>query len=240
MVLRSIDVVFGNAAPFLVETVEVIAQMFFERARRTEMTKAPRAGTPQNTMQNPDRPLCCRIARREDTMPIRRWLLSVAVAGVGCLGAWSAQAQTAKAALKDVSGKDVGQVQLLQTPHGVLIKLSVKGLPAGDHAFHIHAVGKCEPPFTSAGGHFNPTGHKHGMEAADGPHAGDMPNLHIPAGGELTVEIANPMISLVKGQPNSVFDADGSAIIIHAGADDYKTDPTGNAGDRIACGVIAE
>ena len=78
------------------------------------------------------------------------------------------------------------------------------------------------------------------MEAAEGSHAGDMPNLFVPASGELTVEIANPMISLVKGQPNSVFDADGSALIIHAGADDYKTDPTGNAGDRIACGVIVE
>jgi Cu-Zn family superoxide dismutase len=173
-------------------------------------------------------------------MPIGRWLLSVAVAGAGCLAAVSAQAETAKAALKDAGGKDVGQVQLLQTPHGVLIKLTLKGVPAGDHAFHVHAVGKCEPPFTSAGGHFNPSSHKHGMEAADGPHAGDMPNLHIPASGELVVEIANPMISLVKGQPNTVFDADGSAIIIHAGADDYKTDPTGNAGDRIACGVITE
>jgi Cu-Zn family superoxide dismutase len=78
------------------------------------------------------------------------------------------------------------------------------------------------------------------MEAAEGQHAGDMPNLHVPANGELVVEIANPMITLAKGQPNSVFDADGSAIIIHAGVDDYKTDPTGNAGDRIACGVIVE
>src|SRR5262245_12111257 len=161
-------------------------------------------------------------------------------ADAGCLVSLAAEAQTAKAALKDASGKDVGQVQLLQTPHGVLLKLSVKGVPPGDHAFHVHAVGKCEPPFTSAGGHFNPAGKKHGMEAVEGSHAGDMPNLHIPANGELVVEIANPMISLVKGQPNTVFDADGSAIIIHAGADDYKTDPTGNAGDRIACGVIVD
>ena len=173
-------------------------------------------------------------------MSIRRWLFAGALAMAGCFATLSAEAQTAKAALKDATGKDVGQVQLLQTPHGVLIKLTVKGVPPGDHAFHVHAVGKCEPPFTSAGGHFNPETHKHGMEAADGPHAGDMPNLHIPPGGELVVEIANPMISLAKGQKNSVFDADGSAIIIHTGADDYKTDPTGNAGDRIACGVITE
>jgi Cu-Zn family superoxide dismutase len=169
-----------------------------------------------------------------------RLFASLAAVMAGCVVSVSAQAQTAKASLKDGSGKDVGQVQLLQTPHGVLLKLSVKGVPPGEHAFHVHAVGKCEPPFTSAGGHFNPASHKHGMAAADGLHAGDMPNLFIPANGELVVQVANPMISLVKGQPNSVFDTDGSAIIIHAGADDYKTDPTGNAGDRIACGVIVE
>jgi len=171
-------------------------------------------------------------------MRIGRLLCSLTVLTAGCLVSLSAEAQTAKASLKDAAGKDVGQVELLQTPHGVLIKLSVKGVPAGDHAFHIHAVGKCEPPFTSAGPHFNPANRKHGMEAADGAHAGDMPNLHIPPSGELVVEVANPMISLAKGQPNSVFDADGSAIVIHAGADDYRSDPAGNAGDRIACGVI--
>jgi len=171
-------------------------------------------------------------------MRIGRLLCSLTVLAAGCLVSLSAEAQTAKASLKDAAGKDVGRVELLQTPHGVLIKLSVMGIPAGDHAFHIHAVGKCEPPFTSAGPHFNPDNKKHGMEAADGAHAGDMPNLHIPPSGELIVEVANPMISLAKGQPNSVFDADGSAIVIHAGADDYKSDPAGNAGDRIACGVI--
>ena len=173
-------------------------------------------------------------------MRVGRFFLSLVVLTAGCLVSLSAQAQTAKASLKDASGKDVGLVQLRQTAHGVLLKLTLKGLPAGEHAFHVHAVGKCEPPFTSAGPHFNPTGHKHGIEAADGPHAGDMPNLHIPANGELVVEVANPMISLVKGQPNSVFDADGSTIIIHAGADDYKTDPAGNSGDRIACGIIVQ
>ncbi|MBS0523429.1 MAG: superoxide dismutase family protein [Proteobacteria bacterium] len=162
----------------------------------------------------------------------------IAVLGIACTVAISGHAETAKALLRDKTGKDVGTVDLVQTPHGVLLKLSVKGIPAGEHAFHVHAVGKCEPPFTSAGGHFNPGGRKHGMEAADGPHAGDMPNLHVPPSGELAVEVVNPAISLVRGQPNSVFDADGSAAIIHAGADDYKTDPAGNAGDRIACGVI--
>src|ERR1700760_2513637 len=101
-------------------------------------------------------------------MPVGRYFLSLAVLAAAGLASLSAQAQTAKASLKDAGGKDVGQVALLQTPHGVLIKLSVKGVPAGEHAFHVHAVGKCEPPFTSAGGHFNPGGKKHGMEATDG------------------------------------------------------------------------
>jgi Cu-Zn family superoxide dismutase len=148
------------------------------------------------------------------------------------------QAQTAKATLQTADGKDAGSVALAQTPNGVLISMSVKGLPPGEHAFHVHAVGKCEAPFTSAGGHFNPGGKKHGLLAQDGSHAGDMPNLHIPASGDLTIEVLNPMITLEKGKPNSVFDADGSAVIIHAGKDDYKTDPTGEAGGRIVCGVV--
>ena len=151
-----------------------------------------------------------------------------------------AAAQVAKATLKDATGKDVGTVNLVQTSNGVLIKLSVKGLSPGERAFHIHAVGKCEPPFTTAGGHFNPGGKKHGLAAADGAHAGDKPNLHIPANGDLTVEVLNTAITLVQGRPNSVFDADGSSIIVHAGADDHKTDPAGNAGDRIVCGIITD
>lgn len=150
----------------------------------------------------------------------------------------SACAESAKAALKNADGKDVGSVTLTQLPEGVLLNLAIKGLPAGEHAFHVHAVGKCEAPFTSAGGHFNPGGKKHGVMAADGHHAGDMPNLHIPSTGELAVEVVNAAITLEKGKPNSVFDADGSAVIVHAGKDDYKTDPTGDAGGRIACGVI--
>lgn len=149
-----------------------------------------------------------------------------------------AAAQTATAPLKDAQGKEVGSVNLTQTPRGVLINLAVKGLPPGEHAFHVHAVGKCEAPFTTAGGHFNPDGKKHGLLAADGAHAGDMPNLHIPQSGDLTVEVVNAAITLEKGKPNSVFDADGSAMVIHAGSDDYKTDPTGEAGGRIACGVV--
>ena len=151
----------------------------------------------------------------------------------------AAAADLATAQLKDRSGKAIGDVDLTQTPGGVLLRVSVKGLAPGEHAFHIHAVGKCEAPFDSAGGHFNPGSHKHGIVAGPG-HAGDMPNLHVPQSGDLMVEVLNTAITLEKGKPNSVFDADGSALVIHAKADDYRSDPAGNAGDRIACGVVQE
>ena len=150
----------------------------------------------------------------------------------------AASAQSGKATLKDAGGKEVGSAQLSQTPHGVLVRLTLKGIPAGEHAFHIHQTGKCEPPFTTAGGHFNPGSKKHGVMAADGPHAGDMPNLHVPADGNLAVEVVNAAVTLDKDKPNSLYKPEGTALIIHAGKDDYKTDPTGDAGGRIACGVI--
>jgi len=150
-----------------------------------------------------------------------------------------AAAQSAKAVLHDKSGKEVGTVDLLQTPGGVLLKLAVKGLPAGEHAFHIHAAAKCEPPaFTSAGPHFNPTNEKHGILSGHG-HAGDMPNLHVPQNGELSVEVLNTPITLETGKPNSLFHPAGTAVVVHEGVDDYKSDPAGNAGPRFACGVIA-
>ena len=154
------------------------------------------------------------------------------------LTATAASANSAKAMLKNAEGADVGRVELTQVDDGVLLQVALKGLPPGDHAFHIHAVGKCEPPFTSAGGHFNPANKKHGMMAADGHHAGDMPNLVVPTSGELKLEVVNTAITLDKDKPNSVLKPDGRAFVIHAAPDDYKTDPTGDAGGRIACGVI--
>jgi superoxide dismutase, Cu-Zn family len=164
-------------------------------------------------------------------------------AGAGLLAAGfafaaSAQApQIAHADLKDKSGKAVGSADLTQLRSGVLIKLSVKDVKSGEHAVHVHAVGKCEPPFESAGPHFNPGNHKHGLLSGEG-HAGDLPNLHIPQNGDLEVEMLAPNVTLEQGKPNSLLDNDGSSLVIHAKADDYKSDPAGDSGDRIACGVI--
>jgi superoxide dismutase, Cu-Zn family len=173
-------------------------------------------------------------------MRVLEFLGTASAAAVLAIGlALPAAAQSAKAPLKDKSGQDVGAVEFTQTQAGVLLKVAVKGLPAGEHAFHIHAVGKCEPPFESAGPHFNPGNHKHGMMSGEG-HAGDMPNLHVPPSGALAVEVVNAAITLDKGKPNSIFNPAGTAVVIHIGKDDYRSDPAGNAGDRIACGVIGE
>ncbi len=144
-------------------------------------------------------------------------------------------AERAMAKLKNPKGESVGEVRLMETPHGTLLHARFSNLPPGAHAFHVHTVGKCEPPFKSAGGHFNPGGKKHGFLAADGLHAGDMPNIHVPASGSLEIEVLNTLLKL----DSSLFDADGAAIVLHEGPDDYKTDPAGAAGGRIACGVIS-
>lgn len=122
--------------------------------------------------------------------------------------------------------------------NGVWLNVSIESLPAGTHAFHIHETGKCEGDFKSAGGHFAPAGNKHGILVKGGSHAGDMPNIHVPADGSLNIEVFAPDVTLDKGAENSLFDADGSAIVIHEGIDDYKSQPSGDAGARIACGVV--
>jgi Cu/Zn superoxide dismutase len=129
-------------------------------------------------------------------------------------------------------------LRLLKNPGGVKVTATVTGLAgnAGEHGIHIHAVGQCTPDFSAAGGHFNPTNAQHGLNNPAGPHGGDGPNLQL-ADGSATYEVVNDRVTLGSG-PNSLFDADGSALVVHAGPDDQVTDPSGNSGDRIACGVI--
>ena len=145
----------------------------------------------------------------------------------------------ASAKLSSSDGKDVGTVAFAQVRDGVQLRLALKGLPPGEHAFHIHAVGKCEPPaFTSAGPHFNPEQKKHGLKSQEGHHAGDMENLKVPKNGRLTLTVVNKKVTLEKGKPNSLLQDAGTAVVIHANPDDHTSDPAGNAGDRIACGLI--
>ena len=146
----------------------------------------------------------------------------------------------ARAQLVDAEGNVVATATLRETAgHGVLIRLEAERLPAGEHAFHIHQTGRCEPPsFESAGGHYAPRGRQHGFLVPAGPHAGDLPNLHIPQGGRHVVEVLAAGVTLRPGAPNTLFDEDGSALVVHAGPDDYRSQPAGNAGGRVACGVI--
>lgn len=141
-------------------------------------------------------------------------------------------------AMKGPDGSDMGTVEVTSTPLGVLFKADLSGLPQGTHAFHIHETGKCDGDFTSAGGHYNPGDNAHGFLAAEGPHAGDMTNFVVPSSdGAAEFEEFNAMVTLA-GSDAPLNDADGSALMVHSGADDYISQPTGDAGGRISCGVI--
>lgn len=141
--------------------------------------------------------------------------------------------------MTNTEGKIIGTATLTQKSEGVNVAISASNLPKGTHGFHIHEKGICElPDFESAGGHFNPTDAKHGFDNPDGPHAGDLPNLEVGEDGKVEESFLAEMVTLKKGQPNSLLKKSGTSLVIHADADDNVSQPAGNAGDRIACGVI--
>jgi Cu-Zn family superoxide dismutase len=147
-------------------------------------------------------------------------------------------AQTAHADILNAKGEKVGTATIQPAKLGARINLNVSQLPPGTHALHIHAAGKCDPPdFKSAGSHFNPDNKKHGSKNPEGPHAGDLPNFDVKADGTARVSVVAKNVKLGNG-PNSLFHPDGTALVVHEKADDYMTDPAGNAGARIACGVV--
>jgi Cu-Zn family superoxide dismutase len=168
----------------------------------------------------------------------------IIIAAICAFGATQALAQsagpTAKASFADATGAALGTAQLTQTEKGVLIDIDLKNVPPGPHGFHIHQTGKCDgaAKFTTAGGHFGVGGQEHGYHSGKGPHAGDLPNLIVPEGGALKQQIFTPGVTLGSGE-NSLFDADGSALVIHAKGDDYRSQPAGDSGDRIACAVTS-
>lgn len=171
----------------------------------------------------------------------RAVLVAAAVASVGgCTTLRTAAERVASTTIDfaDATGATRGSGLLWQDPLGVVhVDLQLVGLPPGPHGIHFHAVGRCDGDFSSAGPHYNPLNRKHGLNAPDGPHAGDAPNFTAGADGRARVQFTTDRVTLTAG-PVTLRDADGSSMIVHAVADDQVTDPSGNSGARIACGVV--
>lgn len=173
-------------------------------------------------------------------------LMAAMVAGAVALGGCmtngaeeqgAADIDTARATLRSVAGEARGEVTVTETSGGLRFAIVGVDLPQGVHGVHVHAVGRCDAPdFTSAGPHWNPTNRQHGRDNPQGQHAGDLPNLIVGTDGRGTLEITIP--GRLTGGPNALLDADGAAFVVHATADDMRSDPSGNSGARIACGVI--
>lgn len=164
--------------------------------------------------------------------------LAVLIGMAACVSAAGAVGEKAHAELKGLDGREVGTIKMIETTAGVLLRIKLKGLTPGAHGFHVHETGKCEGDFKSAGAIYNPLGAKHGYLNDEGPMVGDLPNLFVAASGELEVEFLSPFVTLSREAEESIFDANGTAFVIFEKADDYLSEGEGNAGERIACGVI--
>src|SRR5262245_6410369 len=174
---------------------------------------------------------------RRVLMPLMSGLLVVACMKSGATTRTTPSSVTASATLRDQSGRQVGTATVTDSYAGVLLVGTINGIGVGAHGIHIHETGRCDPPFTSAGGHFNPEKRKHGFKNPEGHHSGDLTNIDAPASGPLKFELLAAGVSLTGSNP--LLDADGAAIVVHGAGDDYNTDPAGNSGSRIVCGVIA-